>query len=231
MKHPWCTLDQVQTEEGPLRLAQRGESEFLITIDGRVLMAGATHRSEALLATAAAERLKGKSAPKVLVGGLGMGLTLRTALDHLPQRTQVTVVELNPVVVEWCRGPLKALTEGAVEDPRVTVRIADVAQVIQETASAEQTFDAILLDLYEGPHETLGAAGAPFYGRQALKTTRAALAPGGVFAVWSEQADAPFEQRLKTQGFTVERLAPERGGSRHVVYLATVSSVEKRVRD
>jgi spermidine synthase len=228
MKNPWRTLDQVQTDEGPLRLAQRGESEFLITIDGRVLMAGATHRSEALLATATAARLQGNPAPKILVGGLGMGLTLRTALDHLPRGARLTVVELNPVVVDWCRGPLKALTEAAVEDPRVTVRIADVAQVIREAARTRETYDAIVLDLYEGPHETLGAAGAPFYGRQALQTTRTALAPGGVFAVWSEQADPPFEQRLKAQGFTVQRLAPERGGSRHVVYLATPDAPRRR---
>lgn len=219
---PWKTLDTVPTDEGRLELRQRGEEEFHILVAGRVLMASAAHLSEAELATAACERVADRARPRVLIGGLGMGYTLRAALDALPPAARVVVAELNPVVVRWCRGPLAELTGRAVEDPRVTVEVADVAERIRRAAAGgAERFDAIVLDLYEGPREAYGGAADPFFGDRAVATTRRALTPGGVFAVWSEDPDAAFERRLATHGFRVERRRPRSGGPRHVVYLAS----------
>ncbi len=222
MARPWTTLDRIATAEGVLELRRRGE-EFLITVAGRVLMASAAHRSEAVLAESACARLAGRTRPRVLCGGLGMGFTLRAALDALPSDGSVTVAELNPVVVRWCRGPLAELTGRAVDDPRVRVEVVDVADQIARAAAAggPSAYDAIVLDLYEGPRESSGGPSDPFYGRRALATTRKALAPGGVFAVWSEDADDAFERRLAAAGFTVEHLRPKSGGPRHLVYLAS----------
>jgi spermidine synthase len=222
MSRPWTTLDRVDTDEGVLELRRRGDHEYLITVAGRVLMASAAHRSEAALAEAACKRLAGRPRPRVLIGGLGMGFTLRAALDTLPAGAEVVVAELNPVVVRWCEGPLAELTGRALDDPRARVEIADVAELIRKAAAggAGACFDAIVLDLYEGPREASGGASDPFFGRRALQTTRRALARGGVFAVWSEDRDDAFERRLAAAGFTVERLRPKSGGPRHVVYLA-----------
>jgi spermidine synthase len=158
--------------------------------------------------------------PRVLIGGLGMGYTLRAALDALPRSARVVVAEIDPVIVRWCRGHLAGLTGSSLDDPRVRIEIADVAAVIAAATQGGEPFDAIVLDLYEGPREAQGGAADPLYGRRALERTRAALAPEGVFAVWSEDADAPFAARLATAGFEVERLRPGKGGPRHVVYLA-----------
>src|SRR3954447_3118560 len=120
---PWRTIDRADTQEGPLELRQRGERDFLITIDGRILMTSVAHRSEDALAKLACARLAETPRPRVLVGGLGMGYTLRAALDCLPAGAQVVLVDLNAVVVRWCQGPLAALTAGAINDGRVTVQV------------------------------------------------------------------------------------------------------------
>jgi spermidine synthase len=217
---PWRVLDRVATAEGLLELRQRGERDFLITVDGRVLMASAAHRSEDALARLGCARVATQPRARVLLGGLGMGFTLRAALDVLPPAATVTVVELTPAVVDWCRGPLAPLTGRAVDDPRVSVASGDVAARISAAATkGSPRYDAILLDLYEGPREP-GGEDDPFYGRRALEATRAALTPGGTFGVWGEDPDAAFERRLGALGFTWERLRP-RGGPRHVVWLAT----------
>ena len=222
MTRPWETLDRIATEEGVLELRRRGETDYLIMVAGRVLMASAAHRSEAVLGEVACEPVARRHRPRVLIGGLGMGFTLRAALDTLPPDAEVTVAELEPVVVRWCRGPLAELSSRAVDDPRVRVAIGDVADLVGRAAKAggAARYDAILLDLYEGPRESSGGASDPFFGRRALATTRRALTRGGVFAVWSEDPDAPFERRLAAAGFEVERLRPKSGGPRHVVYLS-----------
>jgi len=201
-----------------LELRRRGDRDFLITHDGRVLMTSAAHRSESALAETAVARLPQRRAPRVLVGGLGMGFTLRAALDALPARATVRVAELHPEVVDWCRGPLAGLTAAAVADPRVEVRIGDVARAIAE----DGPFDAIVLDLFVGPQRP--GREDPHFGRAALARTRDALAPGGVFAVWSEQADPSFEKALAAAGFAVEKARPGRGGLRHVVYFGVRAS-------
>jgi spermidine synthase len=198
---PWKTLARVATAEGLLELRQRGERGFLIVIGGRVLMTSGDRRSEQALATLACAGIA-SARPRVLIGGLGMGYTVRAALDALPAAAEVVVAELTPAIVEWCRGPLAPLTGAALDDPRVEVVIGH----------------AILLDLYEGPHAATQRADDPFYGRAALAASRAALAAGGVLAVWSEEPDDGFARRLSAAGFdvAVHRIGAPRS---HVVYL------------
>jgi spermidine synthase len=212
---PLSLLATVSTKEGELQLRRRSPDEFLITIDGRVLMASADRRSEQAVATLACKALAGRAAPRVLIGGLGMGYTLRAALDALPGTARVTVAELTAEVETWCRGPLAPLTSGAVLDPRVRVVIDDVERVI--SAAAGGGFDAIILDLYEGP--TAATKGdEPYYGRSALARSYAALAPGGVLAIWSEDVNAGFPRRMTDAGFTTSVHRP--GGKRaYGVYL------------
>ena len=226
MTRPWRIVDRVDTDEGLLNLRQRGETDFLITIDNRVLMNSSSNRSEIVLAELACEPLKNKKNPRVLVGGLGMGFTLKAAIDKLPADAEVVVAELNPIVVKWCRGPIAHFSGGAVDDPRVNVVIDDVAAVIRYAAMKGRGnhFDAIILDLYEGPHEGDHGRGKYLYGDMALTQSNSALTAGGVFAVWSEDPDKAFEKRLKAAGFSVNRQRPGRGGHRHVVYIARKTS-------
>jgi spermidine synthase len=195
-------------------LLNRGDN-FLITIAGRVLMSSLNRRSEEALATLACAPIAVRRAPAVLIGGLGMACTVRAALDALPADARVTVAELTPTVVDWCRGPLAPLTGAAVADPRVRVVIGDVADAI----ASGVRYDAILLDLYEGPHGATQRHDDPFYGRAALARAHAALTPGGALAVWSEEPDAAFPNRLTAAGFDVSVHRPGRGGRTHVVYL------------
>ncbi len=221
MAQPWQTIDKVDTADGVLELRRRGDRDFLILINNRVLMNSGANRSETALGELARRKAATGRRPRVLIGGLGMGLTLKAALDSLPLTAQVVVAELNPVVVTWCRGPLALLTNHAVDDQRVTVVIDDAAAVIASAAQpgAEQ-FDVIIIDLYEGPGASSDPQRDPFYGSRALVTTVKALIPGGIFAVWGESPDASFEKRLAAAGFTVNRKRPGRGGLRHVVYAA-----------
>ncbi len=220
MAQPWQTIDRVDTADGLLELRKRGAGDFLILINNRVLMNSSANRSEKTLGAQACEALPLRSKPRVLIGGLGMGLTLRAALDSLPASAQVVVAELNPITASWCQGPLAGLTNHAVEDPRVSVVFDDVSKVIAAADNTTEKFDAIIIDLYEGPHAKTDSWNDPFYGSRALEKTAAALSEGGVFAVWGENPDAGFEKRLALAGFIVDRLRPGKGGMRHVVYVA-----------
>jgi spermidine synthase len=265
MARPWKTLDRVQTADGPLELRRRGDHDFLITIDGRVLMNSALSRSELAVARLACEALADRAEPRVLIGGLGLGLSLRAALDALPAGARVTVAELTPVVRDWCRGPARTASGDALGDPRVRVVIEDVARIIARAAGSasepaagsasepaagsgsgsgseiesdtsagadaadgdwatDPRFDAIVLDLYEGPHEATQDDADPFYGAAALARTRGALRPGGVLSVWSEEPDAAFARRLAAAGFEATLSRPGKGGRRHAVYLGRVPS-------
>jgi spermidine synthase len=213
---PWKALETITTSEGELQLRQRGPREFLITINGRVLMTSSERTSELAVAALACKELAGHKSPRVLIGGLGMAYTVRAALDVLPKKAQVTVAELTPEVETWCKGPLALLTKGAALDPRVRIVIKDVARVIEEAPAGR--FDAIVLDLYEGPHAAQRRENDPFYGRAALQRSYAALATGGVLAIWSEEVNAVFKKRMIEAGFSTTVHHP--GGSRaYVVYL------------
>lgn len=215
---PWKVIDAGPTREGTLELRQRGPRDFLITIGGRVLMSSTAHRSEDTLARVTCEALRTIKRARLLVGGLGMGLSLRAALDHLAVDAKVTVADLDGRVVGWCRGPLADLNRGALADERVTVIVADVAQVI--AAAEAQAFHAIMLDLYEGPPRHDGRRTDRLYGSTAIENARRALRPGGALSVWSEDESPPFRSRLEAAGFIVRRHRAGRGGRTHVVYLA-----------
>jgi len=222
MALPWQTIDKIATGENVLELRKRSERDFLLLVNGRVLMNSSANRSEVALGEQACRLVADRPRPRVLIGGLGMAFTLRAALDVLPSSAKVVVAELEPAVVTWCRGPLADLTRCAVNDPRVLVETDDVAAVIiSATRKGAERYDAIVIDLYVGPSADSDAHFDPYYGSHALQTTAHALTPGGIFAIWGENPDAAFEKRLAAAGFTFDRLRPGRGGLRHVVYVAT----------
>jgi spermidine synthase len=213
---PWKTLALLPTAEGALELRQRGEREFLLLIGGRVLMTSHERISEERLASLGCAHLAKRPSSRTLIGGLGMAYTVRAALDVLPPGAQVEVAELSPAVEQWCRGPMSVLTNNAVGDPRVHVIISDVAKLIAQAPGG--SYDAILLDLYEGPHAASQRGDDRFYGPGALAKQHRALAPGGVLAVWSEEPDEAYLKRLRGAGFdvTVDRSGASRT---HLVYL------------
>ncbi len=221
MAQPWKTIESVPTKEGLLELRKRGERDFLITIDGRVLMNSHASHSEVALGELACDHLRNFKQPRVLVAGLGMGFTLKAVLDTLPATARVEVAELNPVVVAWCRGPLAALTDHAVSDVRVQLDTCDVSLLIRRHATddALDKLDAIILDLYTGPYKHSHKGDDPLFGSMALKTAQAALKPGGVFAVWGEAYDAGFDKRMTRSGFRTTHHQSRHRGARHVVYL------------
>jgi spermidine synthase len=215
MAAPWQTLATVGTPDGVLELRRRRD-DWLLMIDGRVLMNSFSRSSEEQLARLAVARLGERVPRHVLVSGLGMGFTLRAVLDITPVEAQVVVAEINPVVVEWCRGPLGPATNEAIRDPRVSVEVGDVAAVIARAPAG--AFDLVLLDLYEGPNSSTQTPDDPFYGSAALARARHALAPRGVLGVWSEDADAAFERRFSASQFSVTKHSIGSGGRRHFVY-------------
>ena len=226
MSRPWETLDRKTTPDGELELRRRGPDDFLILIGGRVLMNSRECRSEQVLGVETCRDLP--LGGRVLVGGLGMGLTLRAVLDGLPQGARVDVAELHPVIADWCRGPLADLTGGASSDERVSIELTDVAERIRSAEPGR--WHAIVLDLFEGPHARTHAEKDPLYGRAAIDRSWRALAPGGVLGVWSEAPEAGFESRLRKRGFQVESRRPGRGGYRHWVVLARRPARPERVR-
>ena len=217
---PWETLDTAAIPGGsePLRLKRRG-TEFSIMLGTNELMNSRLSGSEEALARLTVERLE-SSAPRILIGGLGLGFTLRASLPLLPAGAQVTVVELVPAVVAWARGPLAALHGDSLDDPRVTILEADVGAVIR---AAEARWDAILLDVDNGPEGLSRAGNDALYSASGLAAARAALAPGGVLSVWSAGPDRSFTRRLQASGLKVEEIPVRAGttkrGARHVVWV------------
>jgi len=224
MPRPWKLIDRVGTPEGPLELRQRDSRDFMISVAGRVLMSSLIHRSESLIAELGCERARHLQAPKVLIGGLGLGFTLRAALDALPRGATVTVAELNPVVVAWGREHLRELSGAALEDPRVKVVTGDVTQEIRRAAQAPRDrLDAIILDLYLGPSHGPAAERDPLYGREILLTTSRALRPRGCYTVWGEDPDPSFERRMLAAGFRTDVVRNRGGGPRHVIYVGRIA--------
>lgn len=193
----------------------------MITVGKRVLMSSVLNRSEVQVAKLACDTIRNRPAPRVLIGGLGLGYTLRATLDNVPKAASVQVAELNPVVEKWCRGPLAGLTKNAVADRRVQVAVGDVTALIRKAASGGAAkYDAIILDLYVGPSTLPKGQRDPLYGGDILRATYAALTPGGVYTVWSEEPNEGFESRLSYAGFRAELIRPQGGGPRHAVYRA-----------
>jgi spermidine synthase len=222
---PWVHLDSapVPGEQDELRLMQRGD-EFSIRVGTIELMNNRLRGSEQALATLTCARLRDRPGTKVLIGGLGMGFTLRAALDALGPEARVVVAELVPAVAEWARGPLSNLFAGSLDDPRVELRVEDVSRAIQ---SGRAKYDAILLDVDNGPEGLTRRANDRLYDVWGLKRARWALRPGGILAVWSGGPDRKFKARLQRTGFAVDELRVHANGSsgrRHVLWLATRSN-------
>lgn len=226
MALPWQVLDRFVTDdEGTLELRKRGDDDFLITVGPQILMNSKAQRSEMALGRLGCRHLNNTPKPQVLVGGLGMAITLRSVLDSLPKEADVVVAELNPKIHEWCCDQLAELTAGVANDPRVAVEIVDVARLISE--SPKNRFDAIILDLYRGPGPQTDPKNDPIYGSRAISNAYSALKSGGVLAVWGENPDKGFEQRLAKGGFSVRCERPGKGGYRHAVWVATKKSVKR----
>ena len=218
---PWVHLDTAKVAGGgEFRLMQRGD-EFWIMVGTNPLMTSRVGGSEEILADVACAPLASQPKANVLIGGLGMGFTLRRAQALLAPDAKITVAELVPSIVTWAKGPLAPVFKGCLDDPRVTIVEADVGQLI---ANARQGYDAILLDVDNGPEGLSRPGNDRLYSIKGLAAAKAALRPGGNLAVWSAHPDDAFTKRLKQAGFMVEevraRANGKRGGARHLIWLA-----------
>jgi len=207
-----------------LRLFSHGR-DFMIVLDRNELMSTRMRGSEEALATMTLARLDAPS-PRLLIGGYGMGFTLRAALTAHP-RARVTVAELVPEIIEWARGPMAGLTAGCLDDSRVKLAMGDISALIDDAADGTTArYDAILLDVDNGPDGLVRAENGRIYSFAGLRAAKAALAPGGVLAIWSAARDAAFTRRLEKSGFDVEevevRARPNNKGPRHLIWFARV---------
>ena len=202
-----------------LRLYSHGR-DFIIALDRNELMSTRMRHSEEMLATMTLDRLN-MADPHLLIGGYGMGFTLRAALARLGPQGRATVAELVPEIIAWARGPMAEVADGCLDDPRVTLAMGDVGAVI---AAGTAAYDGILLDVDNGPDGLVRDANNWLYSRQGLAAARRALRPDGVLAVWSGAPDKAFTKRLKEAKFVVEevevRARPNGKGPRHTIWFA-----------
>jgi spermidine synthase len=222
---PWLEIDtaRVPGADVELRLMRRG-TEFSMMLGANELMNSRLSGSEEALATLACRRIQAVERPCLLIGGLGMGFTLRAALAVLGSDARIVVAELVPAVIAWARGPLAQMFAGSLTDTRVSIEAADVVEVIRSHPSA---FDAILLDVDNGPEALIRGANDALYDLKGLHSIHRALRPGGVLAVWSSGPNAAFSKRLRAAGFAVDevgvRATTRRSGAHHVIWFATMS--------
>jgi spermidine synthase len=218
----WELLGQTSTPDGSDMRLSKQDDEYVIWVNGRTLISSRMHGSEEALATVACRHLRAAEQPRVLVGGLGMGFTLAATLALVPPDAIVTVAELVPAVVEWNRGPLGECAGYPLHDRRVRVAAGDVGFVLRGNTNH---FDAILLDVDNGPAALTTPANEGLYDNTGVAASYTALRPGGVLAVWSAWEDRKFEQRLRFHGFDVvaERVRArlKKGGPRHVIFSGT----------
>jgi len=220
---PWLQIDtaRVPGADAELRLMRRG-AEFSMMLGQNELMNSRLSGSEEALATLACRRIEAVKRPNLLIGGLGMGFTLRAALAVLGPDARITVAELVPAVIAWARGPMASIFAESLDDPRASILNADVIEVIQSHASA---FDAILLDVDNGPEGLIRKANDALYNPKGLKAVHRALRPGGVLAVWSSGPHPLFSKRLGDAGLDVDEVAvratTKRRGARHIIWFAT----------
>ncbi|MEQ1761161.1 MAG: hypothetical protein ABL986_22865 [Vicinamibacterales bacterium] len=217
---PWELIGQTRTpEDADMRLTKH-DNEYVILVEGKTLMSSRMHGSEEALATLACRHLQDIERPRVLVGGLGMGFTLRATLDALPQDAIVSVNELVPAVVEWNRGPLAPLAGYPLKDRRVRVEVGNVGFTLRGNTDR---FDAILLDVDNGPAAFTTLDNCGLYDNAGVAASYTALRKGGTLAVWSAWDDVKFEQRLRFHGFTVTvervRARLKKGGPHHTIFL------------
>jgi spermidine synthase len=217
---PWVHLDTATVPGGSeLKLMRRGD-EFSINAGNITLMNSRMSGSEIALAALACDRLRGRRKCRMLIGGYGMGFTLRAALAGMGADARIMVAELVPAVLEWARGPMAKLTAGSLDDPRLSIHDGDVVDVI---AAARASFDAILLDVDNGPDGFSRSANDRLYDLRGLEAARKALRPGGLLAVWSAAPNKAFAERLERAGFAVEEIqarANKGAGGRYVIWIA-----------
>ncbi len=219
----WTLLDTapIPGSDGELRLKCRG-AEFSIMLGNIELMNSRLSGSEEALATLSCERIQARPQPRVLIGGLGMGFTLHAAITVLGAKARIVVAELIPAVVAWARGPMAEVFGASLTDPRVSIEEGDVGCLIR---SGRSTYDAILLDVDNGPEGLTREANDGLYDIEGLRAAREALRRDGVLAVWSSGPDRNFTSRLRKAGFRVDevkvRANGQRGGARHVIWIAT----------
>jgi spermidine synthase len=223
---PWILVGQTAAPDGtPLTLQSR-DGEFLLLAGGKPLMSSQMHASEDALATLACRRLNALPAPHVLIGGLGMGFTLRAALDLLPPAATVVVAELVPAVVSWNQGPLGPLAGHPLKDSRVRVEETDVAVAVR---SNRGVFDAVLLDVDNGSDALTTSTNGWLYSDRGVDATRSSLTATGVLAMWLASEDRRFARRLRQHGFTVDiervRGRLKRSGPHHAILVAYQSVV------
>ncbi|HLJ69754.1 MAG TPA: hypothetical protein VKU03_00450 [Roseiarcus sp.] len=218
MFDPWIRLARAATPDGDELILRRRGGEFEIRFNGWELMASRTSRSEEALARLAFQELR-RPPRAVLIGGLGMGYTLRAALDLAPPDARIVVSELVPAIVEWARGPLAALAGRPLDDPRVEIRVGGVADSL---AASRHAFDAVLLDTDNGPEAVLREANGFLYSREGLESAIGAVAGDGAIAFWSADRSEKFEDVLNAADVQWRRLDVEarRGGPAHTIYLA-----------
>ena len=206
---------------GELRLVKRGD-DFWIMLGANALMSTRLRGSEEALATLACERIAGRNRPAILIGGLGMGFTLRAALGVLAGDAKVEVSELVPAIVKWARGPMAHVHGGSLDDRRVRIVESDVGDLI---AAARSSYDAILLDVDNGPDALSRESNDRLYDLAGLGQAKAALKPGGLLAIWSAAPDPAFARRLGKAGFAVEEVTVRahagRKGAKHMIWLAS----------
>ena len=216
----WEILGETRTPDGTEMRLTRRDDEYVMLANGKPLMSSRMHGSEEALATLACGHVQTMDRPRVLVGGLGMGFTLRAVLDVLPSGAIVTVAELVPAVIEWNRKPLAALAAHPLRDSRVLIEVADVGFTLRANPGR---FDVILLDVDNGPAAFTAAANDGLYDNGGVAAAHAALRPRGTLAVWSAWEDRKFEQRLRYHGFEVEvtrvRARLKKGGPRHTIFI------------
>ena len=203
-----------------LRLFKR-DTDFIIALGGNELMSSRQSGSEEALALLTCERLQNAEAPHLLIGGYGMGFTLRAALAKLGPQARFTVIELVPEIIEWARGPMADLAAGCLDDPRVNLVMRDVSRAI---AAVERQYDAILLDVDNGPDGLTRLDNEHIYSLLGLQEAKRALKPGGVLAIWSAAQNERFARRLKHAGYQVEEVMVRAGrggkGARHIIWFA-----------
>jgi spermidine synthase len=220
---PWLQIDttRVPGADVELRLMRRG-AEFSMMLGQNELMNSRLSGSEEALATLACRRIDGVKRPHLLIGGLGMGFTLRAALAVLDAQARITVAELVPAVIAWARGPMADIFGDSLTDPRADIRAADVVEIIKASTSA---FDAILLDVDNGPEALIRKANDALYDLKGLQSIRRSLRPGGILAVWSSGPNTAFSKRLDAADFEVNevglRATTMRSGAHHVIWFAT----------
>jgi spermidine synthase len=219
---PWVHLDTAKVPGGDeFKLMQRGD-EFWIMVGTNPLMTSRMSGSEEVLADVTCGPLAAKPGARILIGGLGMGFTLRRAQALLGADARIVVAELVPGIVAWARGPLTPVFGNSLDDTRVEIVETDVGKAISDAKAA---YDAILLDVDNGPEGLSRPGNDRLYGAKGLAAAKAALKSRGVLAVWSAHPDEAFAKRLRQAGFGVEevkaRANGKRGGSRHLIWLAT----------